>query len=370
MKKIVLIDDKPEIQAQLVSALSTLVGKKYALESWDKDIVAQKWKENMDGTDSLSNADEDVWYRVLVRETGLALVVADHDLSAYGNVRISESAITDACRQSATPVCTYHRKPSAKSHTQALRGIYGQTRSFSIAIDLSDIAAAAATIVDIADSFETLQIAFPGINEEVKKQGPAAIIASILEQPGLTSVFSRYATGPTLASDVIDHIAIQQPDEESVSEALDKRMPFVLGCWLHNYVLPFPGVILNGVAAASYVNLLQADFDSNISEFQAAQYVGPFGKAKKYWWRSELDNLFIEHDCEDGIAYLAKKSKDAGPSVCSATQSSPAGYYCIVRRAPISLTASVGSLGWVPEGADLSRMDQAIYDSVAHMMGI
>lgn len=372
MKKIILIDDKPDMQANLSAALEPLLNGRYVIEAWGTAEAQQKYLAHSDTSNDESNADEDVWFRFFTSESDVAIVVADHDLSGYGSVRISESAVADACRQSATPICTYHRAPSSKTAGQSLRGIYGQTKSFTVTLDMTTgkEVLAAKNIISLADGFALIREKFTDVDEEVKKQGPAAILAQILERPGLASSFALYATGPSLASDAIYHISQSQDSHQAVAQDLDSRLPFILGCWLSNYILPFPGLILNTKATASYLNIATAEFVENEDKFKAAQYLGPFSGADKYWWRTDLEQLLIDSDSEDGKEYLKNMGIDVSPSVCISTKESPAGYYCIVQKEPISLDASVGNLGWIPQGAHLSRIDQNIYDTVAHMMGI
>jgi CheY-like chemotaxis protein len=372
MKKIILIDDKPEMQANLRTALEPLLNGKYEIEAWSTQDALDRYKANENSDNEESNADEDVWFRFFSKEENVAIVVADHDLSGYKSVRISESAIADACRQAVTPICTYHRAPSAKSASQSLRGIYGQTKSFTITLDMSPAneALAAPNIISLADGFEFIREKFSTVPEDLKQQGPAAILAYILDRPGLTNAFTLYASGPSLASDAIYHISQSKEERKAVTEDLDVRLPFILACWLNNYILPFPGLILNTKAAASYLNIETQNFKDNSDAFKKAQYIGPFSGSEKYWWRTDLEQILIDSDSEDGKEHLEKISIQVSPSVCVSTGTSPAGYYCIVRKEPISLDASVGNLGWIPHGAHLSRIDQNIYDTVAHMMGI
>lgn len=372
MKKIILIDDKADMQAKLRTALEPHLAGKYEVEAWTTADVQAKYDANIDKKNDESNADEDVWFRFFKAERDVAIVVADHDLSGYGAVRISESAIADACRQSATPICTYHRAPSAKSAGQSLRGIYGQTKSFTVTLDMSagKEALAASSIVALADGFAFIHEKFATLTDDIKQQGPASILAHILDRSGLASSFALYATGPSLASDAIYHISQSTNEHKAVTQDLDDRLPFILGCWLSNYILPFPGLILNAKAAASYLNIATADFEANVEKFISAQYKGPFAALGTYWWRTDLEQLLIDSDSEDGKEHLQKLNIEVGPSVCISTGESPAGYFCIVQKEPISLGASVGNLGWIPQGAHLSRIDQQIYDTVAHMMGI
>ena len=360
------------MQANLRDALEPHLDGRYHIETWLSDDVQARYGAFRDATDNESNADEDIWYRFFKSEPGVAMVVADHDLSGYGSVRISESAVADACRQAAIPICTYHRAPSAKSASQSLRGIYGQTKSFSISLDMSpgNEVAAARNIVSLADGFEYIRSKFTYVSPEIKQQGPAAILAEILGRSGLANSFALYAAGPTLASDAIYHISQNSDNYQHVTYDLDERLPFILGCWLNNYILPFPGLILNSKATASYLNIAIEEFMRYADYFKTAEYDGPFAGIERYWWRTDLDQMLIDLDFEDGRELLKGSGIEVFPCLCANTHTSPAGYYCIVRKQPISLDASVGNLGWIPQGAHLSRIDQDIYDTVAHMMGI
>lgn len=369
MKKIIVIDDKQPQQEALKNALTPFLFEKYAVDVWTSDQLLKKWNEKYVADESASNADEDVWFRVLQSESNIAVVVADHDLSAFTTVRISESAITDACKQASIPVCTYHRKPTLVTDAQYLKRIVSQTRSFSIAIDISNIEQAAREIISVANGFVSLIDSYSKVTQDCRNKGPAAILAHILEKPGLTNYFSRYASGPTLASDLIEYISPSVGAIENKT-AIERRVPFILGCWLYNYILPFPGILPNEVASASYVNLSAEDFSKNKDKFGNARYNGPFGDVKNYWWRSELDQILINSDCEDAVAYLDKQGIKAAPSVCVVTNKSPAGYYCLIKKSAISLNASKGRLSWIPEGADLCRIDIDTYDSIAPIMGL
>lgn len=177
MKKIILIDDKSEVQADLSAALEPLLSGKYEVEAWSTQDAIEKYHANEDTTNDESNADEDVWFRFFKKEENVAIVVADNDLSGYKSVRISESALADACRQAVTPICTYRRAPSAKSASQSLRGIYGQTKSFTITLDMSPSAETLAPrkIIALADGFAYIRQRFGALPKEIKQQGPAAI---------------------------------------------------------------------------------------------------------------------------------------------------------------------------------------------------
>lgn len=370
MKQILLIDDRILISESIKNQLDAVIKEKqlsdYSIVIWDEQILKEKYVANFVEDESISNADEDVWARALNKEGNIACVVIDHDLSNLTGIRISESVIANACKKESIPICTYHRQPTPKTESQNLRNSVNQARSFSIEIDISDLNNASHEILNITNGFNLLKNSINSKDISELSGGPAATIASILEKSELESFFSRYTSSSTLASDVIKH-----DKEYEDPEYIKSKIPFILGCWLYNYILPFPGIILNNIAAASYINLEVNDFIENQSLFINAKYNGPFSENTSYWWRYDLDKILVENDCEDGVEFLEKNNiKNASPCKCSVTNESPAGFYCLVQKAPISLEASIGNISWIAEGADLCRISKQIYYRLAPMMGL
>lgn len=373
---ILLIDDKSEIPRHIKDALISECSKfKDEIIIWNLDNQSELinlYQQNKGNPNKISAADEDVWKRV-IEKLDVDMVVVDHDLSGL-EVRISESAITNACKQLAIPVCNYHRKPP-NNDSQNLKDKVNQARSFSIEIEIdgeNQYKECAKEIINVYHGFKFLKEQINALDETILSGGPAKIISAILNKPELESIFARYASSSTLAADIIQ---IQYDDEETAEDeiptALKERIPFVLGCWLYNYVLPFPGILLNNIAAASYINVDSQQFDQYSPEFINAKYIGPFSIHSSYWWRYDLDQILFDANVEDGFEYLTQKGiQNIQPCKCSSDNLSRAGYYCIVKRQPISYEQSVGHLSWIPDGADLCRINKKIYRRLAPMMGL
>lgn len=371
---ILLIDDKSHIPNNLKAALALeLPELENQINIWapsNLEELKSLYAENKGDPSKDSAADEDIWRRVLIK-SGIELVVVDHDLSEL-EVHISESVITNACKQLAIPVCTYHRKPP-NNDSQNLKDRVNQARSFSIQIDIdedNEYQECAKEIINIYLGFNQLKEEINTLNMEVLSGGPAKIISEVLGKPELESIFARYASSSTLATDIIQYDDENTPEDE-IPSALRERIPFVLGCWLYNYILPFPGILLNSVATSSYINLNPEQFNTYSAEFNNAKYDGPFSTHTSYWWRYDLDQIMFEAEAEDAVDYLhQKKNLNVLPCKCSVDDESDAGYYCIVKRQPISYEHSVGHLSWIPEGADLCRINKKIYRRLAPMMGL
>jgi hypothetical protein len=80
------------------------------------------------------------------------------------------------------------------------------------------------------------------------------------------------------------------------------------------------------------------------------------------WWRGMLDDILVKSRCSDGREYASKKlGKSIKPSECFEDPKKPAGYYCMLKKKPVSLEKSKGGLPWFPRGADLARVSLSGY---------
>ncbi len=315
----------------------------------------------------------------------VALIIVDHDLSNLMNPAVSESSITAAAHTLAIPVCRYHRQPSDSSlRIDALWELNARVYS----IDLKAPSEAeneslrfGMEALDILEGFRQIASSYQTLEDPVRKKGAPAVLSHILGKPALEDFFAAYSEGIPFLNDMLIVRKLMedrsQEGEEQVSEQarndLKRRIPYMLGYWLHNFILRFPGLILNEIAAASYLDIDTKDFkkDEVLRCFDEARYEGPFSKSHRYWWRPLLDDLLIEHGGRDEI--LKAKGIDA-ESVAHAKShvsgESPAGYYDIFSDQPISKEDSIGSLSWIPSGADLARVAREKYEEIAPILGI
>lgn len=379
MKRIILIDDREELRLPLAKSLeqkSEELKAGYCVEAWNEEQLGKKINEAMAAEhEDLSNAEEDIFYRLFRREENVSLVVSDRDLSLFSSLKVSESSIADACKRLNIPLATYHRRPKSASKLRNFERA-SQIRSYSVAIDnVSDVTATATQIIDLADGFNFL---FDQTHEILIKQGqfshgPAGLLAYILKKPELEYHFAQYAEGPSVGLDVFTTFSEQDGEENNNKdqkkiEFIASKTGFVLGCWLYNYILNFPGILLDHTSTRAFLNLSEESFDEQCNIFADALYDGPFSGYRQFWWRAPLEEIVYSQDCEDGFELLQKLSISAEPSKCCVTGESPTGYYCLIRKEPISKNASKGNLSWVPKGANLCRVESDAYDALAPMM--
>ena len=151
-----------------------------------------------------------------------------------------------------------------------------------------------------------------------------------------------------------------------------RRQIRLIGYWLWDSILRFPGLILGEVAAASYLNIAVDSFKHPELQkpFAKALYNGPFAdKLRPRWWRSTLDELLEAAVCFDGREFIKKKiGKRTEPCHCSVKPSLRAGYYCMLTDRPVSLENSK-AVTWFPSGADLARASTPAYQKRGPWLG-
>lgn len=365
--KIVLIDDNTGPREDLNSALLALTsnGDEFSIVTWLENDL-NKLLGYGTSTTGESNATEDIVARALSDDEDIALIVVDHDLSAF-ELPITKSAIVAGCRAAMIPVCTYHRAPANQTPMTVVKHIQAQQHSYSLQVPVADSEAAATTIVSVTRGFSFLIDKIPGVLERGEASGPAEIVAEVLGRPEQATYFSSYLESATLISDILEFA-----DDEGANQndMIAKKLSLVLGYWLYNYVLVYPGILLNDVAASSYLDLSEESFEKAKNAFSDAKYDGPFGGEQDFWWRYNLDDILIENDTDSGFSFLVAKGDEAERSTCFRSGEAPAGYYCIAHRKPISLEESRGDISWIPSGADLCRIDNNTYEKLSALLGM
>lgn len=340
--RIILFDDKDDKRKEAHDAISTALGK--------KGIVVDFQCVHTDAKDKMY---EDRLTLDLLSEPnkGADLIVADRDLSGFPQhyTGLSEATVRRAAEQLGIPECGYARGESQAIGDYVTRGeLREQCIRLSLAQGLPNFAA---RVVSIAEGFVAIKSALKAReNEHYKNAGH--LLANVLGKPEYSDKISLYASGDT------NRLASIWPPRDAA-----RKVDFtacMVGYWLWDSVLRFPGVTLGEIPAASYLNISEATFkdDNRIRDlFKDARYDGPFAAAKvPMWWRAGLDEIVSKSKCEDGRSFAEKElGERVGPARCAAGNHDGAGYYCMLSNAAVCLKHSKGNLSWFPRGADLAR---------------
>ncbi|MFL6720315.1 MAG: hypothetical protein ACJ8FT_00725, partial [Sphingomonas sp.] len=150
-------------------------------------------------------------------------------------------------------------------------------------------------------------------------------------------------------------------------------------------ILRYPGPLLNGCAASSYFAVADTAKKDVEQEIAAALYDGPFAELGPFYWRDAIDDLVdnwaesseIEFTGEQASYRRALLEERLGKgalaryTTCPRCHGERGGYRCPFTDAVVCERSdcSVGSSGWIPLGADLSRVERGFYDETSPMLG-
>jgi hypothetical protein len=296
----------------------------------------------------------------------IALMVTDRDLSTYDEWGgLSEAVISNIGNILGIPVCLYAREDN-KSKVNISK--ITNWSDYKIILDIGkELNSFAQECLVIFDGFESIRKKYSGLlKKKSQPKSPAEILAKILSKIEYQDRIALYGAGD---QHVIEDIF---PYRDKL-DVIEKRMPRLLGYWLWDSILRYPGIFVYGDAAASYLNIHPEDFKKRSIKnlFKNALYNGPFSTIQEYWWRGELDNIIYQVDCTNGNDFATKKlGKNIRECKCSVDSTINAGYYCMLTQKPISDINSKSNISWFPTGADLARISKPQYEMLAPWIGL
>lgn len=354
MLRVVLFDDIPEHREEVLGALKRALGKEGEVSLFVAGVGGAK-----EGTTHEERLIADLRAKP---NAPVDLIVADRDLSGYSKefVGLSEYTVRHVADRLGIPECGYARgeRPDDDEYIQQ-----AEQKEACIRISIKpgmDILAK--QVVAIGQGFSTIGKRLTAFLKEKRKTTPGTLLAHILDKPDYADKISLFASGDQnrLASLAAVHRTKDAQERE-------RWLSCLIGYWLWDSVLRFPGVVLNSVAASSYLNIHDAEFQADEKLkglFSGALYTGPFaGAVEPLWWRGIIDDQLAESGCSDGKALAEKKlGREVRRSECVEDATKPAGYYCVLTKRPVSLENSRPGLPWFPRGADLARVSKKKYD--------
>jgi hypothetical protein len=288
-----------------------------------------------------------------------SLVVLDWDLSGY-DPPVHRELVRGICTEKYVPLCTYHL--DLGEHEKLKRLL--RWNDDEIAVDsLQDHAEIGRRCGEILEGFVAIQDSFARhLHEDLGRR-----VRRILSAPDNINIqLEQYSWGQQRLVQVIE----AKERERFVSTAI--------GYWIFNQLLQFPGLLVNTVAAASYLDIDADAFQSRDEvrgPFARALYHGPFSKLGPFFWLPILDDIRAENMGEDdeelisGRDVLKRKGVNVDRVRCSQGHEG-AGYYCLVTERPVCGEHSVAPSGWVPIGADRSRIEKEKYRELSAWLKI
>lgn len=346
-KKILLFEDVQKKQDEFIEALNVVRG------DLDYEASAFEWDSNVRGTF------EKILTDALSGESRPAIVVSDHDLSEMDG-RLTDDVLEPVCQKLLIPLLRYAQRAPETARDRFARHVYGDLYLIHLSIE-DGVEKAAKDIAAYYQGFDALRALICGVDQRNLEEGPASVMADILGRPELRVDLTLYAnSGPQI-------LAKNAPAPDVEDDSLSKAI-YNLGHWLLNSILRYPGILLNEIATAAYVNIGTESFIRSEVQalFSSAKYSGPFASIRPYWWRSDVDAIIDDANTQDGLDLARLKGiTDVTPSRDSETGKDGATYYCIVTRRAVTKEDSIGNLSWVPQGADLARISNTAYETWA-----
>ena len=295
----------------------------------------------------------------ITRPPTASLIVLDWDLSRYPDAGISRQLVRGVAEEQYVPVCTYTSPTGDHGQLQRLK----KWQDSVIALDSTgDYEGIAEVCAAIARGFVTLERSRTSTDGREKL---SRWITTVLGAPETAEA--------QVAEYAMSNLQRLLQVTEVKKEQRLRLITTVVGYWIYNQLLQFPGVLVNAIAAASYLDIADHEFERTDvrAVFEGAKYTGPFAAVDDYWWLAALDDISAKAmRAEDTsllsggqVAARALNRKVEGARCCRGHEG--AGYYCLITKAAVCDAHSVRPGSWLPIGADRSRIETTKYDELS-----
>ncbi|MBL7197647.1 MAG: hypothetical protein ISS47_06075 [Candidatus Omnitrophica bacterium] len=323
-----------------------------------------------DGEDSNSTSETKLQNELrTAKYKDVCLIICDSDLATIDKYPgLSEVVVSRVAEMLVIPICLY-AQGVYKDNLEKIRQWSTQKIILDASKGYENLAFESRTIFE---GFQEIETKYQKIikTKKGKNYKLPQVLAHILGKPELDDRIAMYSTGDKeVLAEIMPHRKGADIGEKS------KRIPRLLGYWLWNSILRFPGILLNKIAAASYLNIDDTEFDEKkkIQEvFKEALYDGPFSAHQTMWWRDGLDEILFKEKKKEGLELVHSKEglTEVKDCKCSVDSSKRAGYYCMITDKPVSFENSQGNISWFPSGADLARISKKEFDELAPWLGL
>lgn len=360
-QQILLIDDEPgEIEGLEKELHEALEGDQVDIATW---------------IPSAGDNPDEVLSSKISSET--ILVITDYDLTKGGLLGFQGTNVRSLCQQQLIPVGDFSRgKPGSLPNEPDL---------FSMRVPAFSQKHAAQYIAGVYQGFSEIR---SKSNDLMRTSSISAAAASILGrpelEPGLSLYFSRLATSNPWLRERLQHLAKSQ--QKDLQHTIAKLLAYMIGHVIQNLVLAFPGPLMNVSVLAAYLAISEMDAEEFVEKTELAAYLGPFCALGPYYWRSDVDAIVdriieqMEEDLPDDEnelnRFVVERVIDHPPGThgcdrdgCNGRRG---GFWCPFSKRPVcSLNeCSEASTAWIPDGADLCRVEKDFFDEFAPLLGL
>lgn len=300
-------------------------------------------------------------FGTICKDHGIDLVLLDTDLSRFRN-GLSQSACRLALQQLGIPVCRYSKRHSTTEIRELERLTKLATEGSSSVWVPSECLDRTALSEKLLPWLISVEAGFSRLHEGLIKKPEL-----ISERLGPSGVLSELLNMSSLRADLIGYTGQNLFFFSPNSPSNPKTVALRLGYWLKNYILEFPGPILNITATAAYLNINEGHLRSDpVRDLLAGcRYNGPFSTVDEFYIRSSLDDLL---DQFGGDLQSAPELNEIKLDRVDPNQPESPAYYCVLRRLAIPSEKAASSPDWIPPGAQTARISRDIYDQLGPML--
>ncbi|MDP4027168.1 hypothetical protein Q8W71_31815 [Methylobacterium sp. NEAU 140] len=302
---------------------------------------------------------------------GATLVVTDYDLTR-GQSGFFGVSIVAWCQRAAIPVGDYSRGNA--TNLPAPPNLFG----FRFPPETDE---AAREIKAVYGGFREIDRALEDRPSLLEMPSPASMLADMLGHPSAVTQFSLYMPPIGAYGGLADRLRATRG--QSAGKERRVLWTYVLGHVLFNFIMRYPGPILDVHALCSYLAVSDDEADRIKPLFDGAQYEGPFSTLRPSFWRDRIDDMVETWALESELDYTGhlpsyrralveeKLGAALGRYPCPRCEGDRGGFRCPFTKATVCERddCSVGSSGWIPQGADLSRVERTFFDETSPMLG-
>ena len=350
---ILIFEDKQENFEQLAAPLEERIDPDdYYIELFDGEESARE-----------DESDSEFVMRLMEEHNYPLLVILDAELNQYTQSTVRKADVKDACTELGVPLCVYHRNEGEYSNPENIK----KSEDHIIRLDpKSGHASMAKSCAGIIRGFATIRTTLEeymtDASPDTLLEPPSKFIEELDDVPvNAKANLDKYSWGQSESVGLI-------MDGEGKSDMI-RRKSTILGYWIYNQLLEYPGVLVNTVAAASYLGVDHETFQEEEAFYEPleeARYNGPFSDVDNWWWTAEIDGILADHTTPEdgniitGREFFSREGMEIGPAICLEDHNE-AGYYCVLTESPVCEEHSVSPEAWIPAGASLTRISESEY---------
>jgi hypothetical protein len=357
---VLLVDDNAAFLEQLRSAL--------VQELNDPTVEVRTWQPSNEDQDASTKFDS-------LLDDGTVLVATDYDLTT-GMRGLFGLTIVAWCQQKSIPVGDFSRDNANQ--------LPKEPNLFEFRIPPTEIEGAQ-FIAAAFRGFREIRRRLEATETLLTKRSLASVLATLLGRASLESQFALYmnrigASNSSLVQKIKDFTGGVQPSPGEKR----KLLVYVLGHVLFNSILKFPGPILSDKVLAAYAATSAAEAEALATLFESARYNGPFAENHRYYWRDDIEKKIDElgaalnaEQFEDTADFNRKVIETAlnrplSNHDCERCGGTRGGFWCPFMVRPVCLRSdcSVAASSWIPQGAQLCRVERQFYDEWAPLLGL